>query len=289
MKYEAINRYCSRHSVRKMCKVLGLKEAAYYQWLRRTMKREEKRRRDAELAKQVRCVFDENRQVYGYRKMWEALLQKGLELSAYRVRKIMRENGMYSAVVKKFKPSKGGKADGRYLDNLLNQNFSVSGPNMVWAGDITYIKTKLGFLYLAVVIDLFNKEVIGYSIGRQIDAELVKAALTNAIARSGLKGGKTIFHSDRGSQYASKTFQKALCAACITGSMSKPSCPYDNACVESFFSCAKRECIYRKAYATLADVKADMFSYIELFYNRKRIHSSLGYMSPVDYRMKHAA
>ena len=289
MKYEAINKYSSRHSVRKMCKVLGLKEAAYYQWLRRTLQREEKKRQNAELAKQVRRVFDENKQVYGYRKMREALLHMDLELSVYRIRKIMRENGMYSAVVRKFKPSKGGKADGRYLDNLLNQDFAVSSPNKVWAGDITYIKTRLGFLYLAVVIDLFNKEIIGYSIGRQIDAELVKTALQNAIARSSAKGGGIIFHSDRGSQYASKVFQKALAQARITGSMSKPSCPYDNACVESFFSAAKRECIYRKAYATQDDVRADMFEYIELFYNRKRIHSSLGYMSPVDYRMKHAA
>lgn len=244
---------------------------------------------EQEMIEKVRGVFEENKQVYGYRKMHNALVKDGVDMSVYRVRKIMRENGMFPVVMKKYRPTHNGKHDGRYLDNLLEQDFTAAAPNRVWAGDITYIKTKLGFVYLAVVLDLFNKEIIGYSIDKCINAELATAALENAIIRSGKKHEDTIFHSDRGCQYSSKAYQEALEKAHITGSMSRPACPYDNACSESFFSVAKRECIYRKNYDTMEEVKRDLFEYIELFYNRKRIHACLGYMSPVEYRLKHTA
>ena len=269
--------------------VLGLRQSAYYKWVNRAAERLEKIRDHVELVKKVRKVFDDNEQVYGYRKMREKLIQEGIELSSYSVRRIMKQNGMYPVVVKKYKPTHNGKHDGRFLDDLLKQNFSISAPNKVWAGDITYIRTKLGFVYLAVVLDLYNKEIIGYSVSKSIDTELVKTALGNAVIRSGKRHEKTIFHSDRGCQYASKSFQAMLEQFNLTGSMSRPACPYDNACAESFFSTAKRECIYRKANANMDDVKMDLFRCIELFYNRKRIHSSLGYMSPVDYKLKYAA
>jgi putative transposase len=144
-------------------------------------------------------------------------------------------------------------------------------------------------VYLAIVLDLFNKEVIGYSISKEIDAELVKRALSNALVTTRGRGEGTIFHSDRGIQYSSKSFQEMLRRYGITGSMNRPGCPYDNACAESFFSTAKRECLYRKEYATINDVKLDLFDYIELFYNRKRMHRSLGYRSPVDFRLAQIA
>jgi len=139
-------------------------------------------------------------------------------------------------------------------------------------------------VYLAVVIDLYNREIIGYSLSKSIDSELVKRALSNAIVNQRPDYGKTIFHSDRGIQYSSKSYQRMLNDNGIIGSMSKGGCPYDNACVESFFSTAKRECIYRKEYDTMEEVKRDLFDYIELFHNRKRMHRTLGYRSPVEYR-----
>ena len=160
--------------------------------------------------------------------------------------------------------------------------------NKVWAGDITYIATNLGWVYLAVVLDLKNKEAIGYEISKNIDSELSMSALGNAIALRG-KHKDLIFHSDRGSQYSSKKYKAMLEKNGIVGSMSASGCPYDNSCMESFFASLKKELNYRKKYATIDDVKTDVFRYIELFYNRKRLHSSLGYMSPVEYRLKNCS
>jgi len=289
MKYEAICTYSSEHSVRKMCKVLGLKESGYYQWQSRLRKRFAKRESEQAMVKKIGEIFESNKRVYGYRKMHVAMLKEGYGLSRYKVRKIMQENGYFPVVVKKYKPYKTGKADGRYFENKLKQDFKASQPNAVWAGDITYIRTRLGFVYLAVVIDLYNREIVGYSISKDIDAALAKAALGNALARRGKTSGGLIFHSDRGCQYSSKSFQSMLRENRIEGSMSKAACPYDNACTESFFSSAKRECIYMKEYDGIEGVKSDLFEYIELFYNRKRIHASLGYLSPVEYRLSKAA
>lgn len=144
----------------------------------------------------------------------------------------------------------------------------------------------MGWVYLAVVIDLFNREIIGYDLGKKIDSQLVKNALGNAIGRRGIKEG-LIFHSDRGCQYASKGYQEMLKEKKMQGSMSRPGCPYDNSCVESFFASLKKEKIYRREYATMEEVKKDVFWYIEMFYNRKRRHSTLKYMTPIEYLRKY--
>ncbi len=172
MKYEAIRIYSSEFSVRKMCKVLGLKTAAYHNWRRRLEKREEKKKEEILLAKKVREIFEENKKVYGYRKMWRALNEKGIELSEYKVKRIMNQNGMYPLYIKKFKHAGSKKSDGRYFEDAIKQEFLPPKPNMVWAGDITYIKTNIGWVYLAAVMDLFNKEIIGYSISKVMDTEL---------------------------------------------------------------------------------------------------------------------
>ena len=289
MKYEAIRACSSEHSVRKMCQVLGLKESGYYQWLSRLRKRLAKREAEQGVIKKIGEIFEANKRVYGYRKMHKAMVKAGYGLSRYKVRKIMQENGFFPVVVKKYKPYKSGKTDGRYFENRLGQNFTVDSPNAVWVGDITYIRTKLGFVYLAAVIDLYNREIVGYSVSKDIDAALAKAALGNALARRGKSSTSLIFHSDRGCQYSSRSFQAMLRENNVEGSMSKAACPYDNACAESFFSSAKRECIYRKEYDCIESVKSDLFEYIEMFYNRKRIHASLGYLSPVEYRLSKKA
>lgn len=241
-----------------------------------------------ELVKLVESVFEESDRTYGYRAVKAELETQGIELSEYKIRKIMRENGFYPETRTKYRPYRNGKTDGRYKPNIVRQQFHQEAPNQVWAGDITYIRTNLGWVYLAVVIDLFNREVIGYSISKKINAELVRSALGNAIAHYGVRDG-LIFHSDRGSQYSSKSYEKMLEQNRITGSMSRPGCPYDNSCVESFFATLKKERIYRREYDTMDDVRGDLFQYIELFYNRRRRHSVLGYLSPVMYRQLYYA
>lgn len=285
MKYEAVYSYSQGFTVSKVCRALELDESAYYQWLSRKIAKTEKQEKEKVLIEKVREVFEKNKRVYGYRKMQQAMIQEGIPLSEYKVRKIMKQNGMYPVTEKKFKPAKRGKVQGNYYDDSLKQNFKVEALNKVWVGDITYIKTILGWIYLAIVMDLFNREIIGYAINITADSELVKRALANALINTGGGGPDTIFHSDRGIQYSSKSFQDMLLKHGIKGSMSRPGCPYDNACAESFMSTAKRECISRKEYATIEQVKQDLYQYIVIFYNRKRMHRSLGYMSPVEYRL----
>lgn len=289
MKYEAIRTYSREFSVRKMCIALKLAEGAYYQWLRRKETQERKKEEEKTLLQHIREVFEKSKCVYGYRRMQRAIAQEGVMISEHKIRRIMRENGLYPVTTVKYKPARKGKTTGNYFENVVNQNFSPRGFNEIWAGDITYIKTCLGWVYLAIVLDLYNKEVIGYAVSKAIDTELVKRALSNALVNTG--GGRkgTIFHSDRGIQYSSKSFQEMQAKYGMQGSMSRPGCPYDNACAESFFSTAKRECIYRKEYATLEEVKTDLFVYIELFYNRKRMHKSLDYKSPVEFRLAQTA
>ena len=289
MKYEAIGKYSQEFSVRKMCTVLGLAPQAYYQWRRREAKRREKQAGEKELVEQIREVFEANQRVYGYRTMQHALAKQGIELSEYKVRRMMRENGLYPVSLAMYKPSRKGTSSGQFFADSVQQAFNPQAPNEVWAGDITYIRTSLGWVYLAVVIELFNREVIGYSVSKNIDTELVKRALGNALINSGGGGQNTIFHSDRGIQYSSKTFQAMLAQNGLVGSMSKAGCPYDNAPVEGFFSIAKRECLYRKKYDNMDEVERDLFAYIELFYNRRRMRKGLGYLSPVDYRLTKAS
>ena len=289
MKYEAIRGFSQEFTVGKMCKVLNLTSGSYYQWLKRMEGRENKRKAEQESVSQIVEIFETNRKTYGYRRMYQAMLEKGYEISEYKVRKHMREAGLYPVTRVKYKAYHYGKKTGRYFENKVNREFRPEGFNEIWAGDITYIKTALGWVYLSVVMDLYNREVVGYSVSKSIDTELVKRALGNALARTA-KGSKEItFHSDRGTQYCSKGFQKMLIDNGFEISMSRPGCPYDNACVESFFSTAKRECIYRREYVTIEEVKRDLFVYIELFYNRKRMHRTLGYKSPIEYRLSKLA
>lgn len=286
MKSEAI--YINRRvfTIQEMCKTLGLGKSTYYKWVKNNNKQKIKRNAQIEIIKEVTKVFEENKKVYGYRKMQRALAVKGINLSLYKTRKIMRETGLYPELQIKFKPYPNSKSDGRYNENILKQKFDVPELNKVWGGDITYIKTSLGWVYLGIVMDLYNREIIGYSISKTINTELVKRALSNALTRRNEKEKEILFHSDRGTQYSSNDYNKMLKENNIIGSMSRAGCPYDNSCVEGFFATLKKECIYKNKYDTMEKVERDLFEYIELFYNRKRLHATLGYLSPVQYRIQ---
>ncbi len=286
MRCEAIYAHSSEFSVRKMCRTLELCESSYYQWLRGEKRRQKKRELEQDLIKQVQKVFDDTNRIYGCRRLQKALLEEKIVLSEWKVRRIMRENGMYPESLKKFKPGKNGNKDGKYFDNTVKQDFRCEKPDEKWVGDITYLKTKLGWVYLATVMDLYNREIIGYYVSRQMDSEIVCRALDRALQKRENKEKTLIFHSDRSCQYCSKRYQAMLSENNIQGSMSKAGCPYDNSCMESFYASLKKEYYYRREYATIEEIEMDLFYYIEIFYNRKRLHSSLGYMSPVAYRLK---
>jgi transposase InsO family protein len=285
MKCEAMDSLTSNFTVRRMCKVLGVRESTYYQWKKQEHRRIERRKQEESIVKKVIDAFEINDRTYGTIRLKRYLESKEIYLSEYKIRKIMRENGLYVETQSKFKPyGKNSESKNGYSDNILNQNFNVESINEVWVSDITYIKTMIGWVYLAVVIDLFNREVIGYSISKIIDTELVLKAFTNALIKSKGKQ-RIIFHSDRGSQYRSIKLKKLLEENGFIQSMSRKGNPYDNSCVESFFANLKKERVHRRRYTNVDEVKRDLFQYIELFYNRRRIHSKLGYVSPVEYRV----
>ncbi len=286
MKYEAVLRHSSEFDVVKMCKVLELNRSGYYKWLQSRQRRKKKEEEEKELIRLVEKAFEESDRISGYRNIYRDLQEEGIQISEYKVRKIMKENGFYPERATKFKPYRKGKTDGLYSEDLVKREFDVEEPNRVWAGDITYIKTEIGWVYLSVVMDLFNREIIGYMLSKSIDTQIVKDALGNAIGKAGV-GKDMIFHSDRGVQYASKGFRKMLESHGISSSMSRPGCPYDNSCVESFFASLKKEKIYRRKYSTIEEVRKDIYWYIEMFYNRKRRHSSLEYMTPIAYRQRY--
>ena len=236
MKYEAIERLKSEHSVAKMTKVLGVKQSAYYQWRKRQETNKEKQIRQSLIEGAVRFVFEDNQRVYGYRKIVYVLAEMGVALSEYRVRHIMQALGLYPESYKKHKFPRSSKTCGRYLENLFNQDFSTKGLNEKWAGDITYIKTQVGWVYLAAIIDLHNREIVGWEIAKQADTELVCRALSYALSKRNIgQDNQIVFHCDRGIQYASKRFLNMLLTHKITGSMSRAGCPFDNAPIESFF------------------------------------------------------
>ena len=209
MKYEAIPRLTKKFSVVKMCETLGVKRQNYYRWIRQERKNKEKHIKELSIINKIEEIFNDSDKTYGYRAIKKEIEEKGISLSEYKVRKIMRENGFYPQTSTKYKPSHNGKIAGKYYGNRLKQKFKTNKPNQVWVGDITYIKTSIGWVYLAIVIDLFNREVIGYWVSKKINAELVKQALTNAIARRGTEND-LIFHSDRGVSIPVRLINKCL-------------------------------------------------------------------------------
>lgn len=270
MKYEAILENSRYFKVSNMCRYLGVTTPNYYRWKRNREKNAEKRKTLLPLVKLIEKIFNEIRQTYGYRTVQRELEKENISISIYKIRRIMRENGLYPVTAVKYKPGKADKTKYRYSYNELKQNFKVNESGKVLVGDITYIKTTIGWVYLVVLVDLYNREIVGYKISKQMDSELVKRALSKALDK-GIK--PELFHSNRGCQYSSDSFRRMLKENGIRSSQSKPGYPYDNAYVESFFATAKKELIYRKRYVIKDDVRRDVADYIENFYNRKRLHS----------------
>ena len=263
-----------------MCETLGVSRSGYYSYKSRSKSKREIERE--KLLKEIRIVFQASRELYGSPRITAALLSKGIECNKKRISRIMRSNGIKAKTVRKYKATTNSKHKLPVANNLLNQNFEVKHPNKVWTGDITYIWTKKGWLYLAVVLDLYSRRVVGWHVDKNMTKELVIKALNQAVINRRLNGD-ILFHSDQGIQYASNEFRSVLNKEGIEQSMSRKGNCYDNAVSESFFHTLKTELIYFERYDSREEAKLSIFEYIEVYYNRKRIHSSIGYKSPAQF------
>ena len=231
---------------------------------------------------EIHVIHRESDGTYGYPRIWKELREKGYRIGMNRVARLMRMERVRGSIRKRYRAPSGVRAVGPVAENLLDRQFTPDSPNQAWAGDITYVRTDEGCLYLAVVMDLYSRRVIGWSMQSRIGRELAMDAMTMAIGHRQVHPD-LMHHSDRGSQYVSDDFQSLLKDHGIRCSMSGRGNCYDNACVESFFATLKKERVYRRRYRTRAEARRDLFEYIEVFYNRKRRHSLLGDVSPADY------
>jgi transposase InsO family protein len=240
------------------------------------------------LLQHIRTVHIETREAYGAVKTWRTLQARGIACGRHRVARLRRANGIEARRMRRFRAAYQGRNCAPPAPNLVARQFAVSAPNRVWAGDITFIPTRRGWLYLAVVLDLYSRRVVGWAMGDRINGSLVLDALTMALEQRQPEPG-LIHHSDQGMQYASGTYHAVLQAHGLRVSMSRKGNCYDNAPVESFFSTLKNEWTWHQTFQDREQARAALFDYIELFYNRQRGHAALHYQSPVQYEAQHVS
>jgi transposase InsO family protein len=278
VKFAFIRDHLTEYPVTAACKALCVSRTGYYAWRERPPS--DRALRQEELLLKIQTVYADNRRVYGSPRIWEALLAAGESVCVNTVAKLMKRRKIRAKIKKKFVPTTTDSAhDQPVAKNRLQRCFTAALPNQKWAADITYIPTDEGWLYLAGVMDLCSRKIVGWSMADHMEASLVTDALTMAIARRSPAAG-LLHHSDRGSQYASDDYQQALAAVEMICSMSGRGACWDNAPMESFWATLKTELVHHEHYATREQARQSIFEYIEVFYNRKRLHSALGYVSP---------
>ena len=281
MKYAWIETQRSTFPLPVLCDALSVSQSGFRAWLSGGT-RERKRLTDAQALVLIRTIHQEVQQAYGSRRIHAELRGRGYRIGLTRIERLMRDHGIRARHKRRYKATTDSRHSLPVAANVLDRHFAPDAPNRVWTGDITYIATAEGWLYLAVVIDLFNREVIGWSIKPRMTTDLVLNALSMAwLRRRPAPGG--LFHSDRGSQYASQAYQDCLSRYGMTASMSRKGNCWDNAPTESFFNSLKNERVHGVSYATRAEAASDLFQHIAVFYNRRRRHSRLGYLSPTAF------
>jgi putative transposase len=267
-----------------MCEALGVSRGGFYGWLTRA--RSARSRREEDLAGKVRGSFLASDRTYGARRVWHDLLAAGVTCGLHRIERLMRQHGLRARPRRRrLPPDRGERQASAVAPNRLDRSFDAPAPNRKWIADFTYVWTAEGWLYVAAVLDLFSRRVVGWSMSANMTAQLVTDALLMAIWRRG-KPEALLHHSDRGSQYTSEQFQRLLADHGVTCSMSRSGNVWDNAAMESFFSTLKTERTAHRTYRTRDQARADVFDYIERFYNPKRRHSTLGYLSPTEFEMQ---
>ena len=274
-----IERYKEQYPIRMMCRVLEVAPSAYYAY--RTRPKCQRELEDQILLKQIQLVHASYRRAYGSPRMTRELRSRGHQCGRHRVARLMARNELWARKRKRFRVTTDSKHAQPIAPNLLDRQFTVAKPNQVWVSDITYIWTREGWLYLAITLDLFARTVVGWAMSKTVDCELALGALRMAIERRRPPAG-LIHHSDRGSTYAAAAFQAELARHGMICSMSRKGNCWDNAVAESFFSGLKLEWLREDIPATRREARADVFEFIEMFYNRRRLHSAIGYRTPAE-------
>lgn len=270
--------------VAMICEALGVSRSGFYAWLGR--RPSARARRDDLLSAKIRESFVASDRTYGARRVWHDLLAAGLECGLHAIERLMRRHGLRARPRRRRLPADLGERPAfAQAQNVLERRFEASAPNRKWVADFTYIWTAEGWLYVAAVIDLFSRRVVGWSMSAAMTSELVTDALVMAIWRRG-RPKEVLHHSDRGSQYTSEAFQQLMAEHGVTCSLSRSGNVWDNAAMESFFSSLKTERVAGKVYRTRDQARADVFDYIERFYNPRRRHSTLRYLSPMEFEAK---
>jgi putative transposase len=280
MKYRFIFENRGLFFIGKMCKALEVSRSGYHNYVRRKMS--QRRYENMLLEAEIREIYETKRGRYGSPRIWKELRKRGKRVNRKRVERIMRVNNFAAHAKRKYKVTTNSKHNKPVAENLLNQNFKTDSPNKIWVSDITYIWTTEGWLYLCVILDLFSRRVVGWSMNQRVKADLVIAAMKQALINRNSEAG-LIFHSDRGSQYASNAVQSLLKENSFIQSMSRKGNCYDNAVAESFFNTLKTELVYNCNFSTRLEAQNYIFDYIEIFYNRQRMHSYLNYLTPVEF------
>ena len=285
MKYAFIQQHCKAYKITRLCDVLAVSPSGYYDWVDRpeSQRSQENRR----LTGKIAYFHQRSRGIYGSPKIYEDLIDDGETCSENRVARLMKAADIQSRLARKFVITTDSKNTLAPSPDLLKRNFSVERPDKAWVSDTTFIPTREGWMYLAVVLELFSRQVIGWAMSKRNNAALVQDALTMALFRRGEVKG-VIVHSDQGSTYASAHYQQQLKDHQLCCSMSRKGECLDNAVAESFFGSLKNELVYHEDYKTRAEARQSIFEYIEVFYNRQRRHASLNYMTPVEFEKKHA-
>jgi transposase InsO family protein len=284
MRYQFIREHREEFSVKRMCQLLAVTRSGYYAW--QSEKAGPRALENKVLVAQIRVEYKRSRQTYGSPRIWASLRGQGSACGRHRVARLMRTEGIRPPKRHKRFPVTTQRQPGVLpAPNRLNQDFSATAANTKWVGDITYIDTAQGWLYLAIILDLFSRKVVGWAMSERIDTALVETALHMAFQMR-QPDATLLHHSDQGSQYTSSAYQNHLADRHIQLSMSRVGNCYDNAVAESFFGTLKAECVTRQ-FATHAQARTTIFEYIEVWYNRQRLHSTLGYLSPVAFEQQH--
>ncbi len=282
MRFQFIKEHRDEFPVARMYKVLDVSRSGYYAWRKRPVSAREMANR--ELYKKIEAVYNESHGTYGSPRIYHQLKRQGVACSENRVARLMRLRGLQAKQTKQYKATTKRNKSHPVAPNLLQRDFVAERPNQKWLSDITYIPTQEGWLYLAAVLDLFSRRIVGWAMSERMTGDLTVAALQMAIHRR-RPDLDLIHHSDQGSQYTDGEYQALLKDHGIQVSMNGVGSWYDNAPMESFFGTLKSEWVNRRAYRTRDEARADIFYYIEAFYNRRRLHSSLDYFSPEEYEL----
>jgi putative transposase len=278
MKYRFIREESTSYPVRRLCQVLEVSASGFYAWLRRGVSQREQE--DRRLRPHIRAAFQGSRQRYGSPRITRDLMAAGERVGRKRVARLMKSEGLQARPRRRFRVTTDSRHGHPIAENVLNRGFSEVEPNVVWLADITYLRTPEGWLYLAVVLDLASRRVVGFSMSERINQALTLGALEMALGQRRPAPG-LLHHSDRGSQYAAHAYQNRLHRAGCQVSMSRKGNCWDNAPMESFFSTLKTE--LANWFPSRAQARREVFVYIQAFYNQRRAHSALGYLSPANY------